>query len=145
MLARMGQAQSYSVPVCSQAISSGCHEKMRETFSSRNLCLCTAYPGLGHGLRRQDHALERSSSKRVEALSAWAATASWYGDSPHAGSVLAASPVSKAAWQRQPPKSFSRSGQLRHGSRIQPVPRKRLNASDSSQIQRRDLFRTFSN
>ena len=61
---------------------------------------------------------------------------SWWGENRQTGSVAAASPVSRSAWQRQPPKSSSwrPSGQDRHGSCIQSVPRKRLNASDSCQI-----------
>ena len=63
-------------------------------------------------------------------------TLAWCGENRHTGSVAAASPVSRSAWQRQPPKSSSwrPSGHERHGSFIQSVPRKRLNASDSSQI-----------
>src|SRR6516164_4427536 len=57
------------------------------------------------------------------------------GDSAQAGSVLAASPVSAKAWQRQPPKSISRNSQLLHGSFIQPVPRYLLKASEFCQIQ----------
>ena len=49
---------------------------------------------------------------------------SWRGASAQAGSASAASPASRKAWQRQPPKSRARSGQLRHGSRIQLSPRK---------------------
>ena len=41
-----------------------------------------------------------------------------------------ASPVSAKAWQRQPPKSCSRRGQLAHGSFIQAVPRKALKAGE---------------
>ena len=57
-----------------------------------------------------------------------------FGDSPHTGSVAAASPVSWYAWHRQPPKSTSFCGQLRHGSGIHSVPRKRLNDGESYQI-----------
>src|SRR5438105_13175771 len=66
------------------------------------------------------------------------------GVSVQTGSVLAASPVSKAAWQRQPPKSISRWGQLRQGSGIHSVPRKRLKLSDSRQIQASDRLRMLS-
>src|SRR5439155_23282647 len=67
------------------------------------------------------------------------------GESSHAGSVTVASPVSKAAWQRQPPKSISRKSQLRQGSGIHAVPRKRLKASDSLQIHLSGRDRTLSN
>src|SRR3954451_20018798 len=62
------------------------------------------------------------------------------GESVQAGSVLPASPVSAKAWQRQPPKSTSLNSQLLHGSRIQPVPRYRLNASEFCQIQAIEWF-----
>src|SRR2546427_441723 len=68
-----------------------------------------------------------------------------YGESEQAGSVTEALPVNKAAWQRQPPKSISRNSQLRHGSGIHSVPRKRLNDSESVQIHRSGFCRTFSN
>jgi hypothetical protein len=67
-----------------------------------------------------------------------------FGESSQAGSVTLASPVNSAAWQRQPPKSISRNSQLLQGSGIHSVPRNRMKASDSSQIQRRDFQRTFS-
>ena len=53
--------------------------------------------------------------------------------------------MSRSAWQRQPPKSSScrPSGHDRHGSCIQSVPRKRLNASDSLQIHSSECSRTF--
>src|SRR5690349_22800376 len=54
-----------------------------------------------------------------------------------AGSVRAASPVSAKAWQRHPPQSISRRSQERHGSGIQAVPRKRLNASERYQMSAR--------
>jgi len=53
-------------------------------------------------------------------------TISRRGESAQTGSVAAASPVRSAAWQRQPPKSISRRGQLAHGSCIQDLPRKAL-------------------
>ena len=61
--------------------------------------------------------------------------------------MAAASPVSRSAWQRQPPKSSSwrSSGQVRHGSGIQSVPRKRVNASDSNQIPASGWSRTLAN
>src|SRR6266699_334938 len=68
----------------------------------------------------------------------------WLGDSSHTGSVAAASPVSWKAWQRQPPKSIAWRGQLRHGSGIQLLPRKRLNMGESFQIQLSERCRTFS-
>jgi hypothetical protein len=58
----------------------------------------------------------------------------WWGASVHAGSVAAADPVKKYAWQRQPPKSIERRSQLRQGSGIHPSPRNALSASDSRQI-----------
>src|SRR5271170_7576874 len=66
------------------------------------------------------------------------------GEREHAGSVAWASPVSRAAWQRQPPKSISRIGHSLHGTGIQAVPRKRLNDSDWPQIQSSGRIRTFS-
>ncbi len=57
-----------------------------------------------------------------------AAIASRCGASAQAGSVFAASPVSRYAWQRQPPKSRVRSGHERHGSRIHASPRIRVHA-----------------
>ena len=68
-----------------------------------------------------------------------------WGESEQAGSVFAGSPVSRAAWHRQPPKSISRRSQLRQGSGIHAVPRNRLNASDVLQIAARGRSRTFSN
>ena len=44
------------------------------------------------------------------------------------------SPVKAIAWQRQPPKSISARGQLRHGSFIQLVPRYFWNAWPLSQM-----------
>jgi hypothetical protein len=70
---------------------------------------------------------------------------SMIGENSHAGSVLEGSPVSNAAWHRQPPKSSSFLGQDRHGSGIHSVPRKRLKLSESLQIQASDLSRTVSN
>src|SRR4029077_9802627 len=67
-----------------------------------------------------------------------------FGENSQAGSVFAAFPVSNAAWQRQPPKSISRGGQLRQGSGIHSVPRNRLKLSDSRQIQSSARVRTFS-
>src|SRR6266481_3014747 len=49
------------------------------------------------------------------------------------------------AWQRQPPKSSSRRGQLAHGSFIHAVPRKALKAGEFAQISARDRWRTFQN
>ena len=74
-----------------------------------------------------------------------ATTVSWCGEKRQTGSVAAASPVRRSAWQRQPPQSSSwrPSGHERHGSCIQPVPRKRVNASDSCQIQSSERSRTF--
>src|SRR5436309_15450176 len=68
-----------------------------------------------------------------------------YGESEQAGSVTEALPVNNAAWQRHPPKSISRNSQLRQGSGIHSVPRKRLNASDSDQIHPSECSRTLSN
>src|SRR5437660_8000420 len=73
-----------------------------------------------------------------------ASTLARLGDNVQTGSVFAAFPVINAAWQRQPPKSISRCGQLRHGSGIHSVPRKRVKLSDSRQIQSRSRARTFS-
>ena len=73
-----------------------------------------------------------------------ASTRARLGENSHTGSVSAALPVSNAAWQRQPPKSISLCGQLRHGSGIHSVPRNRLKLSDSCQIQSRSRARTFS-
>ncbi len=55
--------------------------------------------------------------------------------------------MSRSAWQRQPPKSSSwrPSGQLRQGSCIQSVPRKRVNASDSCQIHSSERSFTLAN
>src|SRR6266704_2258682 len=61
------------------------------------------------------------------------------------GSVAAASPVSAKAWQRQPPKSCSRRGQLAHGSFIQDVPRKALNAGEFLQTSASEWSRTDQN
>ena len=58
----------------------------------------------------------------------------WCGERLHAGSVLAASPVSRKAWQRQPPKSFSFSEQDPQGSGSQSRPRYLRNSGDSCQI-----------
>ena len=68
---------------------------------------------------------------------------SWSGDRWHTGSVRAASPVSRNAWQRHPPKSISRRPQLRQGSGIQSVPRKRWKSGDSAQIHASESLRTF--
>ena len=61
--------------------------------------------------------------------------------------MAAASPVSRSAWQRQPPQSSSwrPSGHERHGSGIQSVPRKCANASDSFQIQSSEWSFTLAN
>jgi hypothetical protein len=53
--------------------------------------------------------------------------------------------VSAKAWQRQPPKSTSRRGQLAHGSFIHAVPRKALKAGEFAQISASDRSRTFQN
>jgi hypothetical protein len=60
------------------------------------------------------------------------------GESVHTGSVSVASPRISAAWQRQPPKSMSRSGHDRQGSLIHFVPRKRFEALRFRQIQARN-------
>ena len=57
----------------------------------------------------------------------------------------AASPVSAKAWQRQPPKSCSRRGQLAHGSCIQAVPRKALKAGEFAQMSASECSRTYQN
>src|SRR4030095_10319246 len=67
-----------------------------------------------------------------------------FGENSQTGSVFVAFPVSNAAWQRQPPKSISFCGQLRHGSVIHSVPRNRLKLSESRQIQSSACDRTFS-
>src|SRR5260370_711003 len=68
----------------------------------------------------------------MKGRSAWmaasSATSAWRGERWHTGSVARASPVSAKAWQRQPPKSSKRPGQLAHGSCLQAVPRKAPNA-----------------
>src|SRR5579862_5232180 len=69
----------------------------------------------------------------------------WVGASEQTGSVAAASPASRKAWQRHPPKSSVRRSQLRQGSGIHSSPRKRWKLGDSCQIQARDFSRTFSN
>ena len=88
----------------------------------------------GHGLRRAsipprdvfcDRRQDRSTTSRC-------------GESVQTGSVAWSSPVSSAAWQRQPPKSISRCGHSRHGSGIHSVPRKRLKPADSFQIEASD-------
>ena len=66
------------------------------------------------------------------------------GERVQTGSVFSASPVRANAWQRQPPKSTVFRGQLRHGSFIQPSPRKALNAGDSCQIHSSEWSRTLS-
>src|SRR5262249_41563566 len=71
------------------------------------------------------------------------ATRAWSGARWHTGSVAAASPVSAKAWQRQPPKSTSRRGQLAHGSFIHAVPRKALKAGEFAQISASACSRTF--
>jgi hypothetical protein len=53
--------------------------------------------------------------------------------------------VSAKAWQRQPPKSCSRRGQLAHGSFIQAVPRKALKAGEFAQMSASECSRTFQN
>ena len=60
------------------------------------------------------------------------------------GSVALASPVSKNAWQRHPPKSSARRSQLRHGSGIHCSPRKRWKAADSRHIHSSECSRTLS-
>lgn len=71
-------------------------------------------------------------------------TNSRLGDNEHTGSVAAASPVSRSAWHRHPPKSSVRRSQLRHGSCIHSSPLNFRNASDSRHISERDMVRTFS-
>src|SRR5579864_5340784 len=66
------------------------------------------------------------------------------GASEHVGSVAAGLPVSRKAWQRQPPKSSPRLSQLRQGSGIHSSPRNLRNDSDSCQIHSSDFSRTFS-
>src|SRR5262249_52102278 len=61
------------------------------------------------------------------------------------GAVGGESPVSAKAWQRQPPKSSSRRGQLAHGSFIHAVPRKALKAGEFAQISASEWSRTFQN
>src|SRR5205823_14629189 len=68
-----------------------------------------------------------------------------WGDSEHTGSVRPASPATRNAWQRQPPKSWVLRGHDRQGSGIQASPRNRVNASECSQIQASGCARTFSN
>ncbi len=60
------------------------------------------------------------------------------------GSVALASPVSRRAWQRQPPKSSVRRSQLRQGSGIHDSPRNFWNTPDSCQIHSRECSRTLS-
>ena len=67
------------------------------------------------------------------------------GESEQTGSVAPASPVTRNAWQRHPPKSTSLRAQERQGSGIQASPRNRVNASDSFQIHSSERARTFSN
>jgi hypothetical protein len=67
-------------------------------------------------------------------ISASLATSAYQGERWQTGSVARAAPVSARAWQRQPPKSSNRRGQLAHGSRIQSVPRNALKAGDDCQI-----------
>ena len=71
-------------------------------------------------------------------------SALWSGET-QAGSVAAASAASAKAWQRQPPKSRLRSGQLRHGSCIQASPRKAFMPGASRQQAARLRSRTFQN
>src|SRR5438445_8734667 len=71
-------------------------------------------------------------------MAASRATSAWSGARWHTGSVAVASPVSAKAWQRQPPKSSSRRGQLAHGSFIHAVPRKALKAGEFAQISARE-------
>ena len=87
--------------------------------------------------RRLGRRVVRYVNSSVCAASRAATTTSWCGENRQTGSVAAASPVRRSAWQRQPPQSSScrPSGHERHGSCIQSVPRKRVNASDSCQIQ----------
>ena len=106
--------------------------------------------GDGATSRRSDPAgrrIVRYVNSSVCAGSRAATTVSWCGEKRQTGSVAAASPVRRSAWQRQPPKSSSwrPSGHERHGSCIQSVPRKRVNASDSFQIQSSERSRTFGN
>ena len=101
----------------------------------------------------------RAAGRRTRAArppasrTAVATSSSWCGESEQAGSVASARPVIANAWQRQPPKSVNRRGQLRQGSCIQSVPRNALNAAPRYQIsasgrsltlskrERRDAFR----
>src|SRR5262249_54078846 len=73
------------------------------------------------------------------------ATCAWSGARWHTGSVAVGLPVSAKAWQRQPPKSSSRRGQLAHGSFIHAVPRKALKAGECVQISASERARTFQN
>jgi hypothetical protein len=66
----------------------------------------------------------------------------WSGESVQTGLAGLASPASRKACQRQPPQSISRRSQLRQGSAIQSVPRKRLKASERYQMSARLLSRT---
>ena len=61
------------------------------------------------------------------------------------GSVAVTSPVIRNAWQRQPPKSISRRSQLRQGSGIQSVPRKRWKMGARSQMTSSEWSRTLGN
>ncbi len=53
--------------------------------------------------------------------------------------MRAASPVSRNAWQRHPPKSASRRSRLRQGSGIRSVPRKCWNRGDRSRVRDIDI------
>ena len=66
------------------------------------------------------------------------------GENLQAGSVTVGSPVSRAAWQRHPPKSSSLYSHDWQGSGIHRVPRKRLKDSDFRQIHSRLFPRIFS-
>src|SRR4029077_5957815 len=74
-----------------------------------------------------------------------ASTIARFGENSQTGSVFAAFPVNNAAWQRQPPKSISLCGQLRHGYGIHSVPRDGFTLSDPRQRHSSARARTFSN
>ncbi len=74
-----------------------------------------------------------------------ASTLGRLGDSEQTGSVAAASPASRRAWQRQPPKSRVRRSQVLQGACIQSSPRNFWNAGEVSQISRRLLSFTLAN
>src|SRR5262249_8941750 len=73
------------------------------------------------------------------------ATRAWWGARWHTGSVALASPVSAKAWQRQPPKSRSRRGQLAHGSFIHALPRKAVKAGEVAPMAATESSRTVQN